>query len=314
MNSAMKKAMNLALALTIAWPLTSRCNEITYIYTDMQLAPILEADASGNVLGRFDYTPFGMETTGTASEGIGYAGHMVDRDTNLVYMQARYYDPGVGRFLSIDPAGSVEGGVFATNQYIYANQNPYLYRDPDGRVVQLLVGAALSAGIDLAFQSFSARNERINWRSVAISAGAGFVSGGAGSLIKLRALQQAWSVERYAATVGIVNAGVGAAQSVTTDEINAQRPDLTKAAGTAILAGAVGASLARAANGPAISAQQMERQGVSSAQGVGSHVLEVTVTSGRNPHGISQSPVVIEKSFEASMSTFQEIDRQMQDP
>jgi len=50
-----------------------------------------------------------------------------------VYMQQRYYDPVVGRFLSVDPvtADSVTGSNF--NRYWYANNNPYRFTDPDGR-------------------------------------------------------------------------------------------------------------------------------------------------------------------------------------
>jgi sortase (surface protein transpeptidase) len=45
----------------------------------------------------------------------------------------RYYDPGVGRFLSVDPVGasSINGGNF--NRYWYADNNPYRFIDPDGR-------------------------------------------------------------------------------------------------------------------------------------------------------------------------------------
>jgi hypothetical protein len=48
-------------------------------------------------------------------------------------MQQRYYDPGGGRFLSVDPvtANGNTGGNF--NRYWYANDNPYRFTDPDGR-------------------------------------------------------------------------------------------------------------------------------------------------------------------------------------
>jgi uncharacterized protein RhaS with RHS repeats len=48
-------------------------------------------------------------------------------------MQQRYYDPGIGRFLSVDPvtADGNSGGNF--NRYWYANNNPYRFTDPDGR-------------------------------------------------------------------------------------------------------------------------------------------------------------------------------------
>jgi hypothetical protein len=46
-------------------------------------------------------------------------------------MQARYYDPVIGRFYSNDPQGFTN--VHNFNRYAYANNNPYKYVDPDGR-------------------------------------------------------------------------------------------------------------------------------------------------------------------------------------
>jgi len=47
-------------------------------------------------------------------------------------MQARYYDPVIGRFYSNDPVGFT-GDVTSFNRYSYVGNNPYKYTDPDGR-------------------------------------------------------------------------------------------------------------------------------------------------------------------------------------
>jgi RHS repeat-associated protein len=64
----------------------------------------------------------------------------MDPLTGLTNMQQRYYDQGVGRFLSVDPvsASSINGGNF--NRYWYANSNPYKFIDPDGRFFQSIFG------------------------------------------------------------------------------------------------------------------------------------------------------------------------------
>ena len=53
-------------------------------------------------------------------------------------MQARYYDPVIGRFYSNDPIGTLghfsQGNVQGFNRYAYANNNPYKYTDPDGKI------------------------------------------------------------------------------------------------------------------------------------------------------------------------------------
>jgi uncharacterized protein RhaS with RHS repeats len=58
-------------------------------------------------------------------------------------MQARYYDPVIGRFYSNDPVDALghlgrAGGIHGFNRYAYANNNPYKYIDPDGREVRLM--------------------------------------------------------------------------------------------------------------------------------------------------------------------------------
>ena len=52
-------------------------------------------------------------------------------------MQARYYDPVIGRFYSNDPIDalghlSTPNGIHGFNRYAYANNNPYKYTDPTG--------------------------------------------------------------------------------------------------------------------------------------------------------------------------------------
>lgn len=50
------------------------------------------------------YQPFG-EPIETPTDDIGYTGHKFDTDLGLSYMQARYYDPVLGRFMANDPVG-----------------------------------------------------------------------------------------------------------------------------------------------------------------------------------------------------------------
>jgi RHS repeat-associated protein len=71
-----------------------------------------------------------------------------DAATGLVYMQQRYYDAQIGRFLSVDPVAAREKGD-NFNRYAYAFNNPYGFNDPTGRegefILFRLVLAAASA-------------------------------------------------------------------------------------------------------------------------------------------------------------------------
>ncbi|WP_237524030.1 RHS repeat-associated core domain-containing protein [Shewanella sp. KX20019] len=107
---------------------------VSYQHTDMLGTPVMETDAEGKVVSRSVYEPFGKRLGGEKA-GIGYTGHLQDTDLGLTYMQARYYDPLIGRFYSNDPVGFKN--VHNFNRYAYANNNPYKYIDPDGRDASL---------------------------------------------------------------------------------------------------------------------------------------------------------------------------------
>ena len=64
----------------------------------------------------------------------------MDQATGLTYMQQRYYDPQVGRFLSVDPMAVETSNAFNFNRYNYANNNPYKFTDPDGRFAGFFKG------------------------------------------------------------------------------------------------------------------------------------------------------------------------------
>jgi len=66
-------------------------------------------------------------------------------------MQARYYDPVIGRFYSNDPVGyTASNPVMSFNRYLYVNNNPYKYTDPNGEFLHSLVGGLVGGVVSLA--------------------------------------------------------------------------------------------------------------------------------------------------------------------
>ena len=122
----------------------AHADTITYVYTDPQGTPLAKADANGNVIATYDYTPYGVIALGTPPNGPAYTGHVNDPTTNLVYMQARYYDPAVGRFLSRDPIGQ-KGGF---NDYAYADNNPITHADPTGLCADHYTDGSCKVNVD----------------------------------------------------------------------------------------------------------------------------------------------------------------------
>jgi RHS repeat-associated protein len=99
----------------------------------------------------------------------GYTGHVQDSSSGLVYMQARYYDPVVGRFLSIDPEGPQDGVPGSFNRYAYALNNPYRYVDPDGRWAEdTVIGVA---SVSIGAYSLGRNVSDGNWSAAAVDVG-----------------------------------------------------------------------------------------------------------------------------------------------
>ncbi|MDS9993089.1 RHS repeat-associated core domain-containing protein [Xanthomonas sp. A2111] len=104
---------------------------VRYIHTDGLGSVVLITDKNRNVIERSEYEPFGRLLNRPIADGPGYTGHVMDASTRLTYMQQRYYDPLVARFLSADPVTANVSSGF--NRYSYVLNNPGRYTDPDGR-------------------------------------------------------------------------------------------------------------------------------------------------------------------------------------
>ena len=111
-----------------------------------------------------EYEPFGQQVNavGVAKNGPGYTGHVQDGATGLTYMQQRYYDPMIGRFLSTDPVTAYSNPVGAFNRYWYGNNNQYKFTDPDGRAAYIIYeGGKITVELRTKFEGPAASVDNI---------------------------------------------------------------------------------------------------------------------------------------------------------
>ena len=112
-----------------------------------------------------------------------YRGYRYDSETGLYYLNSRYYDPETGRFINADGFVSTGQGQLSANMFAYCENNPVNRKDNNGSwgitlglmAIGGLIGAVTSAVATIV--TSVASHEEVNWGSVAVSAGAGFVSG-----------------------------------------------------------------------------------------------------------------------------------------
>ena len=120
-------------------------------------------DGSNNTVVEYTYDSWGrlLSCTGSLASTLGtqnpfrYRGYIYDTDTGLYYLQTRYYDPEVGRFINADIYVSTGQGVLGHNMYAYCLNNPVNRTDDTGNLsvgnwIKIGIGAiALGAAIAL---------------------------------------------------------------------------------------------------------------------------------------------------------------------
>ncbi len=106
---------------------------LTYLHTDLLGSVLLETNSAGAVVNDQRYYAYGrrFDTGGSISGERDFTGQNKDA-TDLLYYNARYYDPRLGQFLSPDTIVPDPSSFLSYNRYLYANGNPLKYNDPSG--------------------------------------------------------------------------------------------------------------------------------------------------------------------------------------
>ena len=210
-------------------PLAMKYNNTLYYYVlNAQGDVVRIVNSSRSVVASYTYDPWGkiISSSGTLADinPLRYRGYYYDSETGFYYLQSRYYDPEIGRFINADSYASTDAtGLLSTNMFAYCENDPVNRSDPSGEFWNIVVGAALGAGMEVLTQLAAGTKLRdINWVDVAVQGAVGAVTSGT---IPFRFLKTASKVVKATAKIA-KNVVVS-----TAAEVFSQRNDKNKSIG-----------------------------------------------------------------------------------
>ena len=132
------------LVISVLLPSSARAQgteTVIYYHTDAIGSVRMTTDASGQVIERYDYGPFGEPwPSQTQPETRRFADHELDHETQLNYFGARQYHSQTGRFTRADDPGYGEPSEpQSMNLYAYAQNNPLKFVDPEGHQAVIVI-------------------------------------------------------------------------------------------------------------------------------------------------------------------------------
>ncbi|MGC2404456.1 MAG: FG-GAP-like repeat-containing protein [Acidobacteriaceae bacterium] len=134
-------------------PATATTQQRYYYHLNHLGGVNMVTDSTGTVVEQQEYKPYGETyvSAGTATMPFAYDGERPDgtnATTGLYYVNARYYCPQIGRFLSADSVIDRPSTPQALHRYAFAGGNPIRYVDPSGHSWwDFVIGAAIFTAI-----------------------------------------------------------------------------------------------------------------------------------------------------------------------
>ena len=200
-------------------------NGVTYYYVrNLQNDVVGISDTYGNVLVTYSYDPWGKLLSIDSYEytwlgelnPIRYRGYFYDEETGLYYLQSRYYNPEIGRFINADEPEILladDVSLLQSNLYAYCWNNPVNMADDAGYLPWLIAAAVSGAVFDTVFYVIGSAltGKEITWAGVGKAALQGAITGVAfgavGKAVKAvaKAVKTAKAVKVAKYTTGTAN-------------------------------------------------------------------------------------------------------------
>ncbi len=124
---------------------------VTYYYiTNLQGDVMQLIDSAGETKATYSYDPYGqvLRANGAMAEinPLQYRGYYYESETGFYYLQSRYYNPVICRFINADSFVSTGQSFSGYNMFAYCNNNPVPNSDPTGDIListLILIGSAI---------------------------------------------------------------------------------------------------------------------------------------------------------------------------
>ena len=173
----------------IGFTRTANGTDTEYFYVKNLQGDILKViTATGTEVATYTYDAWGKLLTSSGDMAdvnpLRYRGYFYDTETGLYYLQSRYYDPEVGRFINPDAYASTGRGILGTNMFVYCNNNSIMLSDGSGTLsAWALTLTDSGGGYSLSELHFKYVKHNLKgfakdfgvaaWRSVSLDAGIG---------------------------------------------------------------------------------------------------------------------------------------------
>ena len=240
-------------------PVSMTYNGNTYFYAlNLQGDVMALLDADGNEVVSYHYNGWGKLINTTASSTgmlyslalynpLRYRSYVYDRETGLYYLQSRYYNPTICRFISADDVSLIgaNDAVISHNLYAYCSNNPVTRADDEGHFWHLILGAVIGVASQYISDVVTnlSQGKSFTESLVPTSTLADYAAAGLSGAIAATGIG-------FGASVA-VNAAISGATYVANSHIHGEEvnlEDLSLTIGIGAIAGMVGGSGADGAN------------------------------------------------------------------
>jgi RHS repeat-associated protein len=153
------------------------------------------------------YKPFGTPVSPSGTEKFQYAGEMIvsvaGTSPGLYYIGARWMDPELGRWLSLDPELGSLSMPQTMNRYVYCVNNPLRFVDPTGEWLWVAIAAGIGAVVGVLVYAIITPQSEWTWEEAFAAA----LGGAAAGAVTALTFNPAWGAATWTAIAGGAVAG-----------------------------------------------------------------------------------------------------------